>query len=228
MVVPDPRFWLRHKLWVSGQPDREPEKKRRDAAQAKAARLPPQTAGFDARREQSAPPAPSFTAGTSPPPWRLGDLAVTISNPSHRHSAAKPRTPSLPRSSLALARDGRIICITCDICGSPFPPADAGSQMKRMAVILLALPGQDEPPSRQIAKVDRLPLPAAGCDGRRKQLSGALAVKAPPLPTITPKQSRRLRLYPGVLSPWRGMAESSASPATSADHRFRRLTPARR
>lgn len=35
LVVPDPRAFVVHKLWLSGQPDREPFKKRRDVAQAK-------------------------------------------------------------------------------------------------------------------------------------------------------------------------------------------------
>ncbi|MBN9237239.1 MULTISPECIES: GSU2403 family nucleotidyltransferase fold protein [Phyllobacteriaceae] len=36
IIVPDPRIFVAHKLWVSKQPDREPVKRRRDLAQAQA------------------------------------------------------------------------------------------------------------------------------------------------------------------------------------------------
>lgn len=36
MVAPDPRLFALHKLWLAEQPDREPVKKGRDGAQAKA------------------------------------------------------------------------------------------------------------------------------------------------------------------------------------------------
>lgn len=36
IVAPDPRVWAAHKLWLSRRPDREPLKRRRDAAQAEA------------------------------------------------------------------------------------------------------------------------------------------------------------------------------------------------
>jgi hypothetical protein len=36
IVAPDPRVWAAHKLWLSRRSDREPLKRQRDAAQAKA------------------------------------------------------------------------------------------------------------------------------------------------------------------------------------------------
>lgn len=36
IVAPDPRVWAIHKFWLSHRPDREPLRRRRDAAQAKA------------------------------------------------------------------------------------------------------------------------------------------------------------------------------------------------
>ena len=36
MVVPDPRVFAAHKLWLSKRPDRDPLQRRRDAAQAQA------------------------------------------------------------------------------------------------------------------------------------------------------------------------------------------------
>lgn len=39
MVAPDPRAFVAHKLWLSGRPDRDPQQRRRDAAQAKVVAL---------------------------------------------------------------------------------------------------------------------------------------------------------------------------------------------
>ena len=36
IVTTDPRVWAAHKLWLSKRPDREPLKRRRDEAQARA------------------------------------------------------------------------------------------------------------------------------------------------------------------------------------------------
>ena len=36
IVVPDPRMWMLHKLWLAEQPGRDPEKRRRDRHQAEA------------------------------------------------------------------------------------------------------------------------------------------------------------------------------------------------
>jgi len=91
IIVPEPRIWLLHKVWVSTRPVREPEKKRRDIQQAQAMwRLV----------EQNLPQYPldaAFANGLPKPLREAFEVLRPPPTPEPNKEAANTWTPPRPR-----------------------------------------------------------------------------------------------------------------------------------